>query len=222
MKALLLEDVVDLLRELASTLQDLGPVMRGSASQAEPEQRIGNPHRGLPALDLSLNGADRLMIAQRLHAMMAILERIQLRLRGANEIAGAADQDAHTDAPLLALGRPPHTFTAAAAVAVPPGHWALNSVQRRIVSPIGQATTLTDSEHQFLLTLVAAGGRPVARHLLLEVLGRTDCKAGQRALDVKVCRLRKKLRDINAGEAPLRSERGAGYRFADRCQMIPL
>lgn len=148
--------------------------------------------------------------------LLAVLDRVHLRVRGGDARAVVeADPVASVRDDANAREQRDTARPAAAALS-----WALDGAQLRIASPLGETVELSAREHQLLLALVRAGGRPVARSVLLKALGRGDGEADERALEVKVSRLRKKLRDINAGEAPLRAEWGAGYVFAERCRVI--
>jgi two-component system OmpR family response regulator len=84
-------------------------------------------------------------------------------------------------------------------------------VGARAVTVDGVPVELTGLEFDLLLALLRRAGRVVSREALLELAGRADTTVGERAVDVHVSRLRRKLGE---GGARLRTVRGAGYVLA--------
>ncbi len=76
----------------------------------------------------------------------------------------------------------------------------------------GQPVELTGLEIDLLLVLVRRAGRVVPRSALMELAGRGDVTVGERAVDVHISRLRKKLGDDAANR--IRTVRGVGYVLA--------
>jgi DNA-binding response OmpR family regulator len=76
----------------------------------------------------------------------------------------------------------------------------------------GKPVELTGLEIDLLVALLRRAGRVVPRGALLELAGRTDVTVGERAVDVHISRLRKKLGD----DPPvrIRTVRGVGYVLA--------
>lgn len=85
-------------------------------------------------------------------------------------------------------------------------------VAARAVTVDGAPVELTGLEFDLLLALLRRAGRVVSREALLELAGRADTTVGERAVDVHVSRLRRKLGE--RGGARLRTVRGAGYVLA--------
>lgn len=73
----------------------------------------------------------------------------------------------------------------------------------------GKPVELTGLEIDLLVALLRRAGRVVPRSALLELAGRTDVTVGERAVDVHISRLRKKLGDDSASR--IRTVRGVGY-----------
>jgi two-component system, OmpR family, response regulator len=73
----------------------------------------------------------------------------------------------------------------------------------------GQPVTLTGLEIDLLIALLRRAGRVIPRSALLELAGRNDVTVNERAVDVHISRLRKKLGD----EPPkrIKTVRGVGY-----------
>lgn len=76
----------------------------------------------------------------------------------------------------------------------------------------GKPVELTGLEIDLLIALLRRAGRVVPRATLLELAGRTDVTVGERAVDVHISRLRKKLGDDPPTR--IRTVRGVGYVLA--------
>jgi two-component system OmpR family response regulator len=73
----------------------------------------------------------------------------------------------------------------------------------------GKSVELTGLEIDLLVALLRRAGRVVPRSALLELAGRADVTVGERAVDVHISRLRKKLGDDPPTR--IRTVRGVGY-----------
>jgi DNA-binding response OmpR family regulator len=76
----------------------------------------------------------------------------------------------------------------------------------------GRSIELTGLEIDLLVALLRRAGRVVPRSALLELAGRSDVTVGERAVDVHISRLRKKLGDDPPSR--IRTVRGVGYVLA--------
>ena len=76
----------------------------------------------------------------------------------------------------------------------------------------GKPVELTGLEIDLLIALLRRAGRVVPRSALLELAGRGDVTVGERAVDVHISRLRKKLGDDPPTK--IRTVRGVGYVLA--------
>jgi len=76
----------------------------------------------------------------------------------------------------------------------------------------GKPVELTGLEIDLLLALLRRAGRVVPRSALMDLAGRGDVAVGERAVDVHISRLRKKLGDDAAQR--IRTVRGIGYTLA--------
>ncbi len=91
--------------------------------------------------------------------------------------------------------------------------WALEMSGRRLFTPAGAEINLTTGEFNLLLVFVAHGGRVLSRDFLLGSSCGRESAPFDRAVDVLVSRLRKKI-ELNPGRPEiLKSVRGAGYLF---------
>jgi DNA-binding response OmpR family regulator len=85
-------------------------------------------------------------------------------------------------------------------------------VGAREVTVEGKSIELTAIEIDILIALLRRAGRVVPRTALMELAGRGDVSVNERAVDVHISRLRKKLGDEAA--ARIRTVRGVGYVLA--------
>jgi two-component system OmpR family response regulator len=91
--------------------------------------------------------------------------------------------------------------------------WELNLNIRRLVSPTRRQIALSSGEFKLLAVLLAAGGRTLSRAQILELSRLHDDEVYDRAVDILVMRLRRKLEADTAAPRYVLTERGAGYRF---------
>jgi two-component system OmpR family response regulator len=93
------------------------------------------------------------------------------------------------------------------------GGWELNRRTRRLTDPNGALVTLTKGEFNLLVAFTDAPQRPLSREYLLQATRMRE-DIFDRAVDVQILRLRRKL-EFDSGEPRIiRTERGIGYVFA--------
>jgi len=95
--------------------------------------------------------------------------------------------------------------------------WELNVRLRRLVRPDGVVVALTNTEFNLLAAFLAAPQRILTRDQLLELSRLHNDEVYDRAIDVQVGRLRRKLNAPDADGGPgclIRTQRGCGYVFA--------
>jgi two-component system, OmpR family, response regulator len=78
----------------------------------------------------------------------------------------------------------------------------------------GTDVTLSNGEFNLLAALLATGNRVVSRDQLIEMSRRYDNEVYDRAIDVQVLRLRRKIEANPAEPQIIVTERGVGYRVA--------
>ncbi|MDR6739153.1 DNA-binding response OmpR family regulator [Herbaspirillum sp. 1173] len=88
--------------------------------------------------------------------------------------------------------------------------WSLNLNTRRLTSPDKGEVSLTNAEFNLLVVFLSAPGRIISREKLLESTRSFD-DIYDRAIDVQILRLRRKLEADPKNPTLLRTERGAGY-----------
>ena len=123
--------------------------------------------------------------------------------QGADAVVSWPPDPRRLAAQLRAMQRPLRAAT-------PSGDLVLDAAHRHAVVD-GRHLALTDGEFDLLAVLHRHRGRVVTRdELSLELHGRT-CAAGDRSLDLRVTRLRRKLGDDSRAPRWIRAVRGEGY-----------
>jgi len=92
--------------------------------------------------------------------------------------------------------------------------WELNLRTRRLVAADGAQVSLSNGEFNLLAALLASGNRVVTREQLIEMSRRYDNEVYDRAIDVQILRLRRKIEANPAEPKIIITERGVGYRIA--------
>jgi DNA-binding response OmpR family regulator len=92
--------------------------------------------------------------------------------------------------------------------------WELNLRTRRLVASDGAQVVLSNGEFNLLAALLASANRVVTREQLIEMSRRYDNEVYDRAIDVQILRLRRKIETNPADPKIIVTERGAGYRIA--------
>lgn len=91
--------------------------------------------------------------------------------------------------------------------------WELNLRLHRLISPDGRRVELTNSEFNLLCAFLSAPQRIMSRDQLLERSRVRALEVYDRAIDVTMLRLRRKIERDPSNPELLRTERGAGYVF---------
>jgi len=91
--------------------------------------------------------------------------------------------------------------------------WRLDLVRRELRSPPGVVVNLSSGEFSLLRAFVERPQRVLTRDQLLEFARGPDSDAFDRAIDVQISRLRRKLDDGGDGHDLIRTIRNEGYMF---------
>ena len=92
--------------------------------------------------------------------------------------------------------------------------WTLEPGRRRLLNPDGAEVSLTGGEYELLLVLVERPNRVLTRDMLMDLLRGRQAGPFDRAIDVAVSRLRRKLEDDGRNPTLIKTVRGAGYLLA--------
>ncbi len=93
--------------------------------------------------------------------------------------------------------------------------WRLDLVRRELRSPQGVIVNLSSGEFSLLRAFVERPQRVLTRDQLLDMARGPDTEAYDRAIDVQISRLRRKLDDGGGGEI-IRTIRSEGYMFSPK------
>jgi two-component system OmpR family response regulator len=92
--------------------------------------------------------------------------------------------------------------------------WMLEPARRRLINPEGVEVPLTGGEFDLLLALVERANRVLTRDMLLDLLRGRAAGPYDRAIDVAVSRLRRKLEDDGRRAQLIKTVRSGGYVLA--------
>ena len=100
------------------------------------------------------------------------------------------------------------------------GEFELNLRTRRLKRRDGQSIVLTNGEFNLLAALLGAPQRILTRDQLLEASRVYDNEVYDRAIDIQVLRLRRKIEPDPAQPKFIVTERGAGYIFSSAVEVV--
>jgi two-component system OmpR family response regulator len=92
--------------------------------------------------------------------------------------------------------------------------WVLEPTRRRLLNPQGAEVPLTGGEYELLVALVERPNRVLTRDMLMDILRGRQAGPFDRAIDVAVSRLRRKLEDDGRNPQIIKTVRGGGYVLA--------
>lgn len=98
--------------------------------------------------------------------------------------------------------------------------WVLESARRRLLNPDGVEVALTGGEYDLLLALLERANRVLTRDMLLDLLRGRQAGPFDRAIDVAISRLRRKLVDDGRNAQLIKTVRGGGYVLASDVERI--
>ncbi len=91
------------------------------------------------------------------------------------------------------------------------GGWTLEPARRRLINPDQIEVPVTGGEYDLLLALVERPHKVLTRDMLLDLLRGRQAGPFDRAIDVAVSRLRRKLEDNGRHAQLIKTVRGGGY-----------
>ena len=99
--------------------------------------------------------------------------------------------------------------------------WRLDLVRHELRSPQGVVVNLSSGEFSLLRAFVERPQRVLTRDQLLEFARGPQSEAFDRAIDVQISRLRRKLEDDGGGQELIRTVRNEGYMFMPKVSRAP-
>jgi two-component system OmpR family response regulator len=98
--------------------------------------------------------------------------------------------------------------------------FTLDPPRRRLVNPAGAEVPLTGGEFDLLLALAERPHRILTRDMLLDLLRGRQAGPFDRAIDVAISRLRRKLDDTGTNPQLIKTIRGGGYTLATTVERL--
>jgi DNA-binding response OmpR family regulator len=217
-RVLLIDDDARLAELLGGYLEPQGVTLVHAGSGRTGLAQLQTGGFDAVLLDVMMPGTDGLEVLRQMRAERYRVPVLMLTARGdeADRVVGlelgADDYIAKPFSPRELLARLRAVVRRAAPDAVAEKLAASGiavDVAAREVSVDGRQVELTSLEIDLLVALLRRAGRVIPRAALLELAGRGDVTINERAVDVHISRLRKKLGDEAA--AKIRTVRGVGY-----------
>ena len=91
--------------------------------------------------------------------------------------------------------------------------WILDTRRRELLDPKGVVVDLSTGEYNLLLTFLEAPQRVLTREHLMDAAKHRMATGFDRAIDIQVSRLRRKIDSGEDGQAMIKTIRGTGYMF---------
>jgi two-component system, OmpR family, response regulator len=224
---LVVDDDAELRALITDFLRANGMRVESAGDGAEMDARIAAERPDLVVLDLMMPGEDGLSILRRLRkpggpavimlsAMGEDTDRIIGLEVGADDYlpkpCNPRELLARIRAVLRRRGEEPGGGSGGAVRRF--GPWTLDIVQREVRRADAPPAALTDAEFRVLAAFLDRPQRVLSRDQLIEAGKGLDSEVFDRAIDVTISRLRKKL----GPEDPIRTIRNEGYMFTLRVE----
>ena len=223
---LLVDDDPEIRQLIGDFLVQHGFRVARAANGAEMDREIAGERPALVVLDLMLPGEDGLAICRRLTAgdrtpviMLSALGEETDRIVGLE--LGADDYLPKPCSPRELLARVRAVLRRNEGSGPSGGGayrftgWTFDPLRRELRSPSGVAVALSSGEIRLLIAFVERPLRVLTRDQLLDLARGSDADVYDRAIDVQVSRLRKKLADHGGAELIV-TVRSEGYMFSVR------
>lgn len=224
-RLLVVDDDHDIRMLLASSLGARGYTVETAANAREMDEILARRPMDLVILDVMMPGEDGLSACRRLAArggleviLLSALGEEQDRIAGLEVGAGHYLPKPCSPREILATVRA--ALRRRGAVVPPAGDvygfegWRIDFSSHELFDPEGVLVGLTDGEFAVLRVFIERPRRVLSREALLSAARGPDSDAYDRAIDVQVSRLRRKLRA--RGEEIIRTVRNEGYLFVPR------
>ncbi|MES2313820.1 MAG: response regulator [Pseudomonadota bacterium] len=228
---LVVDDDESIREALFEYLSRHGYSVRLARNASEMDRLLAQRGAGLVVLDLMMPGEDGLSICRRLSSAGQPILMVSALGTSADRVVGlevgADDYLAKPFEPrellarvraLLRRGALAASLPAATVTFVFAG-WHFQAAERLLWDPDNVAVSLTRLEYALLQVFVERSGRLLSRDALMQLTHGPDAEPFDRAVDLSVSRLRRKL--ARPGQVELiETVRGEGYRFIAQLQRI--
>lgn len=235
MKILIVDDDPDICELLQDYLQNQGYSVITRNDGNELVELIEREQIGLLILDVMLPGDDGLSLCQKIRKHSAVMI-IMLSAMGedTDKIVGiemgADDYVAKPFNPreLLArikglvrrtegaIGQKRQQEQLVKVTNIHFSNWTVDRNKRKLISPDGVTTPLTNGEYELLLALLENPNQVLNRDQLLNMTHNRDAGPFDRTIDVQIGRIRKKIEDDPKNPKLIETIRGGGYQFSGK------
>ncbi|MEK7802712.1 MAG: response regulator [Pseudomonadota bacterium] len=234
-KILTVDDDINLQTLLRSHLEQEGYRYLCAVNGKELMQNLYNEHPDIILLDLTLPQDDGLALLAQIRSKSKValiiisgrdeaVDRIIGLEMGADDYLTKPFELRELSARIKAvLRRTVHDSPIEGDAAVSPlakanriafNGWVLDRLQYQLFDDQGQTVQLTSGEFKLLEALVIAPHRVLSREHLFTLTHPGDYDAFDRAIDIQIGRIRKKMKDDSHDPVLLKTIRGVGYLFA--------
>lgn len=231
-RILIVDDDDDIRELFASYLEGFGYSTQAAEDGAAMRRQLANSSFDLVLLDQRLPGEDGLTIARELRASSDIGIIIITGFgQGVDRIVGlelGADDYVAKPVDLRELLARIRSVLRRRTIASPDSHapslahayefdgWNIDPGARRLKDPDGKTVELTSGEFDLLLAFIEQPNVVLTRDQLMNRLHHRDAGPFDRAIDVQVGRLRRKIDRPGGSSSLIRSVRGMGYLFSPK------
>lgn len=132
------------------------------------------------------------------------MRELSARIKAVLRRTSSPDTPANTDKAGSALSKAPRMIF---------GGWVLDRRQYQLFDEAGTPAELTSGEFRLLEALVMAPNRVLSREQLFELTRSGEFDSYDRAIDIQIARIRKKLQDDPKTPELIKTVRGVGYMF---------
>ena len=225
-RLLVVEDDPAILALFVAYLEKDGYQVAGAATAASAEAMVKKQEFDLILLDLGLPDEDGLVVARRIRASSTTpLVFVTQRASDADKVAGlelgADDYVTKPFNPRELSARVRNILARADRSGsrqgpedlVRFGEWVLDLGRYTLRDGGGNSVPLTRAEFDVLKALLLASGRAVTREMLLDAIRPKNPEGSDRAIDVLVSRLRRKLEGGDGRPTVIVTVLGVGYRI---------
>ncbi|QKW55414.1 response regulator [Stenotrophomonas sp. NA06056] len=230
-RIIVVDDDASVRDAIAECLELHGYRVRMAANAAALDTLLQVERPDLIVLDWMMPGEDGLSVCRRLQAraipilmlsaMGSPADRVIGLEMGADDYLGKPFDPRELLARVRALLRRQHKLREQAVAELRFSGWRLFPEQRQLLAPDGSEVALSRGEFVLLQALAEHAGRVLDRERLMQLMHGEQSDSVDRAIDLAVSRLRRKLEQAAAGgESLILTLRGEGYRFGCTVQRL--
>lgn len=230
-RVIVVDDDASIRDAIADCLQLHGYDVRVAGGAAALDVLLQAERPDVIILDWMMPGEDGLSVCRRLQAraipilmlsaMGSAPDRVIGLEMGADDYLAKPFDPRELLARVRALLRRQHKLREQVAGELRFSGWRLLPGQRRLITPDGAELALSRGEFSLLLVLAEHPGRVLGREQLLQLMHGEPSDSVDRAIDLAISRLRRKLgHAVPGAETLVQTLRGEGYRFGTEVQVL--